>query len=632
MLLRFTLLLLTTLSNCFVLQHNTLKAPLNNFIKRTSVVNMVNQISPNEIIQLVNTKQIGKPDTWTYNELIQHLNTIKSAVIVDNQNLGLFYDDSDSALHIFKYLPNTIDNLIDTITKKGIDYQVYSVPIPEPFQVPFVVQVIGLYLLFNLVIGRFMGPGGPGAGMNPFNSMKKKAVIIEDGQVSTTFEDVAGLDEAKEELEEIVDYLKVPLKYAFAGAKIPKGVLLEGPPGTGKTLLARAVAGEAGVAFISASGSEFIEMFVGVGAQRVRNLFEQAKQNKPCVIFIDEIDAVGGRRGYGFNSGGNDEREQTLNQILTNMDGFEKSDGIIVLAATNRADTLDPALKRSGRFDRKVQVPLPDLTGRKEIAKVHLKNKPNVTVDYDNLAILTSGFSGADLATLSNEAALLSVRNNVTIIDDRLIQKAFEKMTIGLPKKYDSRSIQTKKLVSVHEVGHAMMVQHFSEYFKLQRVTMNANTAGAGGYTLFTPKEFYAEYQTKGYYLAQIIVALGGRAAEIVYFKNYKDSKFNDNRTSKSNYITASNTFSDYSDIDITTGASADIRQANNIVKKYLELFENYIVPESISDSTQNVIDTRISELIKECLDKAVQIIETNKEHFNKLSNRLMLENTIVFD
>ena len=631
MLLRFTLLLLTTLSNCFVLQHNTLKAPLNNFIKRTSVVNMVNEISPNEIIELVNTKQIGRPDTWTYNELIHHLNTIKSAVIVDNQNLGLFYDDSDSALHIFKYLPNTIDNLIDTITKKGIDYQVYSVPIPEPFQVPFIVQVIGLYLLFNLFIGRFMGPSGPGAGMNPFNAMNKKAVIIEDGQVSTTFEDVAGLDEAKEELEEIVDYLKVPLKYAFAGAKIPKGVLLEGPPGTGKTLLARAVAGEAGVAFISSSGSEFIEMFVGVGAQRVRNLFEQAKQNKPCVIFIDEIDAVGGRRGYGFNSGGNDEREQTLNQILTNMDGFEKSDGIIVLAATNRADTLDPALKRSGRFDRKVQVPLPDLTGRKEIAKVHLKNKPNVTIDYDNLAILTSGFSGADLATLANEAALLGVRTNKTVIDDRLIQKAFEKMTIGLPKKYDSRSIQTKSLVSVHEVGHAMMVQHFSEYFKLQRVTMNANTAGAGGYTLFTPKEFYAEYQTKGYFLAQIIVALGGRAAEIVYFKNYKDSKFN-NSKSKSNYIIAFNTFSDYNDIDITTGASADIRQANNIAKKYLELFENYIVPESISDSTQNVIDTRISELIKECLDKAVNIIETNKEHFNKLSNRLMLENTIVFD
>ena len=610
MLLRFTLLLLTNLSNCFVLKHNTLKS-LN---KRTSIVNMV---TPNEIIDLVNTKQIGKPDTWTYNQLTSHLSTIKSAVIVDNQNVGLFYDDSDSALHIFKYLPNTIDNLIDTITKKGIDYQVYSVPIPEPFQVPFVVQVIGLYLLFNLVIGRFMGPSGPGAGMNPFNAMNKKAVIIEDGQVSTTFKDVAGLDEAKEELEEIVDYLKVPLKYAFAGAKIPKGVLLEGPPGTGKTLLARAVAGEAGVAFISASGSEFIEMFVGVGAQRVRNLFQQAKQNKPCVIFIDEIDAVGGKRGYGFNSGGNDEREQTLNQILTNMDGFDKDEGIIVLAATNRADTLDPALKRSGRFDRKVQVPLPDLTGRKEIAKVHLKNKPNVTIDYDNLAILTSGFSGADLATLANEAALLGVRNNKTFIDDILIQKAFEKMTIGLPKKYDSRSIQIKRVVAAHEVGHAMMVLHFSEYFKLQRVTMNANTAGAGGYTLFTPNDFYAEYQTKGYFLAQLIVALGGRAAEIVYF----------NKCNKTNY----DEFQNYNDIDITTGASADIRQANSIAKKYLELFENYIVPESIGDSTKNQIDNRVSKLINKSLSSAILIIERNYDSFNSLVNKLLKENTIIY-
>ena len=621
MLLRSILLLLINLSNCFVLQYNTFKS-LNHFNKRTPVINM---LSPNEIIDLVNTRQIGKPDSWTYNQLTSHLNTIKSVVIVDNQNVGLFYDDSDSALHVFKYLPNTIDNLIEIITKKGIDYQVYSVQIPEPFQVPFIVQIIGLYLLFNFVISRFIGPGGPGGGMNPFNSMNKKAVIIEDGQISTTFEDVAGLDEAKEELEEIVDYLKVPLKYAFAGAKIPKGVLLEGPPGTGKTLLARAVAGEAGVAFISASGSEFIEMFVGVGAQRVRNLFEQAKQNKPCVIFIDEIDAVGGRRGYGFNSGGNDEREQTLNQILTNMDGFEKSDGIIVLAATNRADTLDPALKRSGRFDRKVQVPLPDLAGRKEISKVHLKNKPNVTIDYDNLAILTSGFSGADLATLANEAALLSVRTNKTIIDDNLIQKAFEKMTIGLPKKYDSRSIQTKRLVSVHEVGHAMMVLHFSEYFKLQRVTMNANTAGAGGYTLFTPKEFYAEYQTKGYFLAQIIVALGGRAAEIVYFKNYRISKFNE---SKNVYF---DTFSNYSDIDITTGASGDIIQANNIAKKYLELFENYIVPESISDSTQNIIEIRVSEIISECLDKAVKIIEDNLYDFCRLNNELLINNTLIF-
>lgn len=459
--------------------------------------------------------------------------------------------------------------------------------------------------------------------MNPFNSMNKKSRIIEDGQVTTKFEDVAGLDEAKEELEEIVDYLKFPLKYTFVGAKIPKGVLLEGPPGTGKTLLARAVAGEAGVSFISASGSEFIEMYVGVGAQRVRSLFEQAKENKPCVIFIDEIDAVGGKRGYGFNSGGNDEREQTLNQILTNMDGFDKDEGIVVLAATNRADTLDPALKRSGRFDRKVQVPLPDLVGRSEIAKVHFKNKPNVTIDYQNLAKLTTGFSGADLATLANEAALLGVRNNLTMIDDNLVQKAFEKMTIGLPKKNDLRLPETKQVVAAHEVGHAMMVIHFSNYFKLQRITMNANTAGAGGYTLFTPNDFYSEYQTKGFFLAQLIVALGGRAAEIVYFKKFNKC----NKCNKTNY----DEFQDYNDIDITTGASADIRQANNIAKKYLELFENYIVPESIGDYTRNQIDNKVSALIKKSLNSAISIIENNYNSFDSLVNKLLKENTIIY-
>ena len=603
-------------------------------IRRTSLPILMDT---SKIINLINSRQLSQKNTdiWSYNQLISHLNTIKSAVIIENQNIGLFYDsatgdDANILIHSFKYIPSTISDIINLLIKKNIDYQVLNVPLPEPFQLPLPVQIVGLYLVFSFILSRVTGPGrNP---MNPFNSMNKKAVIIEDGEVTTTFEDVAGLDEAKEELEEIVDYLKVPLKYACAGAKIPKGVLLEGPPGTGKTLLARAVAGEAGVSFISASGSEFIEMFVGVGAQRVRNLFEQARENKPCVIFIDEIDAVGGRRGYGFNSGGNDEREQTLNQILTNMDGFDKSDGIIVLAATNRADTLDPALKRSGRFDRKVQVPLPDLYGRKEIAKVHLKNKPNVSINYDNLATLTQGFSGADLATLANEAALLGVRNNVSVIDDILIQKAFEKMTIGLPKKYDMRSIESKTLVAYHEVGHAMMIQYFSEYFKLQRVTMNANTAGAGGYTLFTPKEFYDEYPTKGFFLAQIIVALGGRAAEIVYFreKNVNVNNNNNNILHSTSYLLKE--FNEYNDIDITSGASGDIRQANNLIKKYLELFENYIVPESISDSTQNIIDIRVSELIKECLDKAVNIIIEQKEQFYGFSKKLLEENTIVYD
>ena len=420
-------------------------------------------------------------------------------------------------------------------------------------------------------------------------------------------------------------------KQYLTGAKIPKSVLLEGPPGTGKTLLARAVACEAGVSFISASGSEFIEMFVSVGAQKVRNLFDVSNKNKPCVIFIDEIDAVGGRRGYGFNSGGNDEREQTLNKILTNMDGFDKSDGIIVLAATNRADTLDEALKRSGRFDRKVQVPLPDLVGRREIAKVHFKNKPNVSVDYDNLYKLTSGFSGADLATLANEAALLGVRNNLTIIDDNLALKAFEKMTIGLPKKIDYRSERSKMLVAVHEVGHALMVQHFNEYFKLQSVTMNANTAGAGGYTLFTPNDFYNEYPTKGYFLAQIVVALGGRAAEIVYFRN--KNKYDNKLSSGTDNVNIKKIFGGINDLDITTGASGDISQANNIIRKYLELFDNFIVPDNnyISDSTREKLDKKVEIIIEQSTNIAVEIIESDIDKFYAFVYRLLVEKTINY-
>lgn len=607
------------------------------FNKRSTPLTM---LTPGDIVDLINNRQLQKPSSWTYNQLISHLNTIRSAIIIDNQNLGLFYDNSDESVHLFKYLPSSVDSLIDTITKKGIDYQVYSIPVQEPFQVPFIVQLIGAYIflsiLFNFIMRNVMGPGG----MNPFNRMNKGVNMIEEGQISTTFGDVAGLEEAKEELEEIVDFLKFPLKYTFAGATIPKGVLLEGPPGTGKTLLARAVAGEAGVSFISASGSEFIEMFVGVGAQRVRNLFEEANKNKPCVIFIDEIDAVGGKRGSGFNSGGNDEREQTLNQILTNMDGFDKSDGIIVLAATNRADTLDEALKRSGRFDRKVQVPLPDLVGRREIAKVHFKNKPNVSVDYDNLAKLTGGFSGADLATLANEAALLGVRNNLTMIDDNLALKAFEKMTIGLPKKIDYRSERSKMLVAVHEVGHALMVQHFNEYFKLQSVTMNANTAGAGGYTLFTPNDFYNEYPTKGFFLAQIVVALGGRAAEIVYFrnKNKYDNKFRSGTGTGTGNITKYDVnikkiFGGINDLDITTGASGDISQANNIIRKYLELFDNFIVPDNnyISDSTRAELDKKVEIIIEQSTNIAVEIIESDIDKFYAFAYRLLSEKTINY-
>jgi len=608
----------------FLINNNKYLVPIHNKIK---------MLQPQEIIDLTLTKSY-KPDGWSYSQLSNNLNNIDSVAIINNQNVANLSDkfsniddnlDISNHLHYYKYIPSSIDSLINLFIKKNIDFQVFDVPLSNNIQIPFIFQFIGGYLIlsfFLTIISNFFGNNGSN-GMNPFNSMNKKANFVEEGSVTTTFQDVAGLDEAKEELEEIVDFLKNPFKYGFAGAKIPKGVLLEGPPGTGKTLLARAVAGEAGVSFISASGSEFIEMFVGVGAQRVRNLFKQAQENKPCVIFIDEIDAVGGRRGYGFNSGGNDEREQTLNQILTNMDGFSKDEGIIVLAATNRADTLDEALKRSGRFDRKININLPDLKARKEISKVHFKNKPNISFNYDNLAALTSGFSGADLANLANEAALLKVRNNSTLIDDSLILKAYEKMTIGLPKKYDNRPNNTLSLVAYHEIGHAMMVKYFSEYFNLQKVTLNSNTAGAGGYTLFTPNEMYMEYPTKGFFLAQMIVALGGRAAEIVLYKNSNNTlpileDYNKLNTS----------------IKITAGASNDLLQANRIARQYIKLFEIYLNDENrniLSDSTKSFIDDRTQSLIEKSLKKAIHIIENDLYHFHFYTNKLLNKKIINF-
>jgi cell division protease FtsH len=611
----------------FLINNNKYLVPIHNKIK---------MLQPQEIIDLTLTKSY-KPDGWSYSQLSNNLNNIDSVAIINNQNVAILSDkfsniddnlDISNHLHYYKYIPSSIDSLINLFIKKNIDFQVFDVPLSNNIQIPFIFQFIGGYLIlsfFLTIISNFFGNNGMNGsnGMNPFNSMNKKANFVEEGSVTTTFQDVAGLDEAKEELEEIVDFLKNPFKYGFAGAKIPKGVLLEGPPGTGKTLLARAVAGEAGVSFISASGSEFIEMFVGVGAQRVRNLFKQAQENKPCVIFIDEIDAVGGRRGYGFNSGGNDEREQTLNQILTNMDGFSKDEGIIVLAATNRADTLDEALKRSGRFDRKININLPDLKARKEISKVHFKNKPNISFNYDNLAALTSGFSGADLANLANEAALLKVRNNSTLIDDSLILKAYEKMTIGLPKKYDNRPNNTLSLVAYHEIGHAMMVKYFSEYFNLQKVTLNSNTAGAGGYTLFTPNEMYMEYPTKGFFLAQMIVALGGRAAEIVLYKNSNNTlpileDYNKLNTS----------------IKITAGASNDLLQANRIARQYIKLFEIYLNDENrniLSDSTKSFIDDRTQSLIEKSLKKAIYIIENDLYHFHFYTNKLLNKKIINF-
>lgn len=481
-------------------------------------------------------------------------------------------------------------------------------------------------------------PTNLGGGGNPNNSGNARRPPLRKSNINITFDHVAGCDEAKYELEEIVNFLKNPDKYFSAGAKVPKGVLLEGPPGTGKTLLARAVAGEANVTFIQVSASEFVEMYVGVGASRVRDLFNIAKNNAPSVIFIDEIDAVGKKRGSGGgdSSGANDEREQTLNQILTSMDGFKQTESIVVLAATNRADILDPALTRSGRFDRKVRVSMPDVSGRRKILEVHLNGKTvSPDTDLDEIALLTSGFSGADIENMANEAVILALRDNKSEINSTNLIDAYEKITIGLPMISKPTDKFQDELVAYHEAGHAITSLLFRDFFDVRKVTIVSNTNGAGGYTLVTPKEHYLSYPTKKYMLAELIVAMGGRAAEIVLYNVIKQDEF---FYVKSNY-SDDKLFHGMNDLDVSTGASSDLKRADRIARNFIEIFgysskegygsDSFIqIPDnqrsSISDEIKYEIDDYVIKLVNYGLDRAIDIIEHNQGSFNKLANDLI--------
>lgn len=440
------------------------------------------------------------------------------------------------------------------------------------------------------------GMGGDGKTMG-FGKAKIKS--ISDEKRKTTFADVAGADEEKEELREIVEFLKDPKKYNELGARIPKGVLLVGPPGTGKTLLARAVAGEAGVQFFSISGSDFVEMFVGVGASRVRDLFEQAKKNSPCIIFIDEIDAVGRQRGAGLG-GGHDEREQTLNQLLVEMDGFGVNEGIIVMAATNRVDILDPAILRPGRFDRKVMVGRPDIKGREEILKVHAKGKPlSEEIDLQQIAQTTAGFTGADLENLLNEAAILAAKDNRVFLKQEDIKKAFVKVGIGAEKKSRVISEKEKRITAFHEAGHAILFHVLPDVGPVYSVSI-IPTGSAGGYTMPLPEKDEM-FNTKGKMLQDITVALGGRVAEEEVFD------------------------------DITTGASQDIKQATGLAKSMVTKFgmseavglinydddnnEVFIgrdlahTARGYGEGVATVIDQEVKRIIDECYDRARHII-----------------------
>ena len=476
-----------------------------------------------------------------------------------------------------------------------------------------VVLAVGVFVF--MMMNAQQAGGGNGKMMNFGKSRAKMSM----GDKSVTFAQVAGLKEEKEELEEIVDFLKEPGKYTGVGARIPKGVLLEGPPGTGKTLLAKAVAGEAGVPFFSISGSDFVEMFVGVGASRVRDLFEEAKHNAPCIVFIDEIDAVARRRGTGMG-GGHDEREQTLNQLLVEMDGFGVNEGIIVMAATNRVDILDPAILRPGRFDRKVAVGTPDVGGREEILKVHAKNKPlGDDVNLQQLAQTTAGFTGADLENLLNEAAIIAAKENRSFIENKDVKRAFVKVGIGAEKKSRIISDKEKKITAYHEAGHAILFHVLPDVGPVYTVSIIPTGVGAAGYTMPLPEkdEMFA---TKSRMLQDIMVSLGGRIAEEIIFG------------------------------DITTGASSDIKKATKTARRMVtrygmsdnigvicydddddEVFigKDLAHAKAHSEEISGEIDKEVKHIIDDCYRKAKEIILEHMDVLNRCAELLLVKEKI---
>lgn len=504
---------------------------------------------------------------------------------------------------------NEIQKYLD---KAKIDYEMSDVPRDNWFATtifPVLLTMAGFFLIFMM-----MNRQGGGANSKAMSFGKSRARLSTEQDKKITFAQVAGLQEEKEDLEEIVDFLKSPKKYIQVGARIPKGVLLVGPPGTGKTLLAKAVAGEAKVPFFTISGSDFVEMFVGVGASRVRDLFEEAKKNAPCIIFIDEIDAVARSRGTGMG-GGHDEREQTLNQLLVEMDGFGVNEGIIVMAATNRVDILDRAILRPGRFDRKVMVGRPDVKGREEILKVHAKGKPlSEEIDLKQIAQTTAGFTGADLENLLNEAAILAAKDERIYLKQDDIKRAFVKVGIGAEKKSHIISEKEKKITAYHEAGHAILFHVLPDVGPVYSVSI-IPTGGAGGYTMPLP-ERDEMYNTKGKMLQDITVSLGGRVAEEEVFD------------------------------DITTGASQDIKQATGLAKSMVVKFgmsdeiglvsydnENDEVfigrdlahtSRGYGESVATVIDKEVKRIIDECYARAKQIIEEYEDVLHACAELLL--------
>ncbi|MBP3709834.1 MAG: ATP-dependent zinc metalloprotease FtsH [Treponema sp.] len=516
----------------------------------------------------------------------------------------------------YKTVGRLSESFLNLLNEKGVEYKFILRQNNYLLQILINLLPFGIIFLMYFLIFRRMSGGASGMG-SIFTAGQSRAKAVEEGKVKTRFSDVAGVDEAKEELVEVVDFLKQPKKYTDIGGKIPKGVLLVGPPGTGKTLLARAVAGEAGVPFFRISGSAFVEMFVGVGASRVRDLFRNAREKAPCIIFIDELDAIGKSRVNSL--GGNDEREQTLNQLLVEMDGFDNEKGLIILAATNRPDVLDPALLRPGRFDRQVPVERPDVKGREEILRIHSKNvKLDSDVDFESLAHGTIGFAGADLANVVNEAALLAVRNGRAKVSMLDFNDAIDKVSIGLKKKTRRENEKERKVVAFHETGHALVGAFTPDYPPVNKITVVPRSHGIGGFTQYREEE-EKTLQTKKDLINQVDVMLGGRAAEQVEFG------------------------------EISTGAANDIQRATDTIRKMItdygmsERFQNmslgksgqgygYSEPQLVreySEETQKYIDEEIARIMAERYKAVLALLKKHKELLDYIANRLLEKETM---
>ncbi|MDJ0714522.1 MAG: ATP-dependent zinc metalloprotease FtsH3 [Prochloraceae cyanobacterium] len=566
-------------------------------------------------------QQPAQQKIWKYSEFI---NRVENG---DIERVQLSADRSQAIVteqdgtRVVVTLPAYDSTIVDILAENNVDISVK----PQSDEGFWFKVLSSLFLPILLLVGLFLllrrAQSGPGS--QAMNFGKSKARVQMEPQTQVTFGDVAGIEQAKLELNEVVDFLKNADRFTAIGAKIPKGVLLVGPPGTGKTLLARAVAGEAGVPFFSISGSEFVEMFVGVGASRVRDLFEQAKANAPCIVFIDEIDAVGRQRGAGLG-GGNDEREQTLNQLLTEMDGFEGNTGIIIIAATNRPDVLDAALLRPGRFDRQVVVDRPDYAGRQEILKVHARGKSlSKDVDLDKIARRTPGFTGADLSNLLNEAAILAARRNLTEISMDEVNDAIDRVLAGPEKKDRVMSQKRKELVAYHEAGHALVGALMPDYDPVQKISIIPR-GRAGGLTWFTPSEDRMEsgLYSRSYLQNQMAVALGGRIAEEIIF----------------------------GEEEVTTGASNDLQQVARVARQMVTRFGmsdrlgpvalgrsqgNVFLGREIasdrdfSDHTAAAIDEEVRQLVDQAYQRAQDVLVNNRQILDKLAEILVEKETV---